>query len=70
LVPPRFEAVVEEVAFTLGVVYIGYVKDPVTYETKLFVQKKLDILGSRNTHPEDFHAVIQFLLAASLWTRW
>jgi threonine dehydrogenase-like Zn-dependent dehydrogenase len=33
----------------------------VTYETKLFVQKELDVLGSRNAEPEDFHAVIQLL---------
>jgi threonine dehydrogenase-like Zn-dependent dehydrogenase len=46
-------------------VYIGYVKEPVTCQTKLFVQKKLDILGSRNTQPEDFHAVIHLLEACS-----
>jgi hypothetical protein len=36
------------------VVYIGYAKEPVAYETRLFVQKELDILGSRNALPEDF----------------
>jgi threonine dehydrogenase-like Zn-dependent dehydrogenase len=56
-----FRAAVEEVAFTGRVVYIGYAKDPVAYETKLFVQKELDILGSRNALPEDFRAVIQML---------
>jgi threonine dehydrogenase-like Zn-dependent dehydrogenase len=56
-----FRAAVEEVAFTGRVVYIGYAKEPVTYETKLFVQKELDVLGSRNAEPEDFHAVIQLL---------
>jgi threonine dehydrogenase-like Zn-dependent dehydrogenase len=43
------------------VVYIGYAKEPVSYETRLFVQKELDILGSRNAQPEDFEAVIKFL---------
>jgi threonine dehydrogenase-like Zn-dependent dehydrogenase len=43
------------------VVYIGYAKEPVAYETKLFVQKELDILGSRNALPEDFREVIRML---------
>jgi threonine dehydrogenase-like Zn-dependent dehydrogenase len=58
-----FRAAVEEVAFTGRVVYIGYAKEPVTYETRVFVQKELDILGSRNAQPEDFHAVIKLLEA-------
>ena len=59
--PETFRAAVEEVAFTGRVVYIGYAKEPVTYETRLFVQKEIDILGSRNALPEDFHEVIQLL---------
>jgi threonine dehydrogenase-like Zn-dependent dehydrogenase len=59
--PATFRAAVEEVAFTGRVVYIGYAKEPVSYETRLFVQKELDILGSRNAEPEDFHAVISML---------
>ena len=61
--PATFRAAVEEVAFTGRVVYIGYAKEPVSYETKLFVQKELDVLGSRNALPEDFHAVIKLLVA-------
>ena len=61
--PQTFRAAVEEVAFTGRVVYIGYAKEPVSYETKLFVQKELDILGSRNALPEDFRAVIHLLEA-------
>lgn len=34
-----------------------------SYETRLFVQKELDILGSRNALPEDFFAVITLLEA-------
>lgn len=56
-----FRASVEEVAFTGRVVYIGYAKEPVAYETSLFVQKELDIMGSRNALPEDFQAVIRML---------
>ncbi len=59
--PATFRAAVEHVAFTGRVVYIGYAKEPVSYETKLFVQKELDILGSRNALPEDFREVIQLL---------
>lgn len=58
-----FRAAVEEVAFTGRVVYIGYAKESVSYETKLFVQKELDVLGSRNGQPWDFEAVIKFLEA-------
>jgi threonine dehydrogenase-like Zn-dependent dehydrogenase len=56
-------AAVEEVAFTGRVVYIGYAKQEVAYETRLFVQKEIDILGSRNALPEDFRAVIAMLEA-------
>jgi len=61
--PQTFRAAVEEVAFTGRVVYIGYAKEPVAYETRLFVQKELDILGSRNALPEDFRQVIAMLEA-------
>ena len=59
--PHTFRAAVEEVAFTGRVVYIGYTKELVAYETRLFVQKELDIMGSRNAMPEDFHQVICLL---------
>lgn len=61
--PETFRSAVEEVAFTGRVVYIGYAKEPVAYETRLFVQKELDILGSRNALPEDFREVIRMLEA-------
>ncbi len=60
-VPQTFRAAVEEVAFAGRVVYIGYAKEPVSYETRLFVQKELDIMGSRNALPEDFRQVIRML---------
>jgi threonine dehydrogenase-like Zn-dependent dehydrogenase len=59
--PETFRAAVEEVAFTGRVVYIGYAKDHVSYDTRLFVQKELDIMGSRNALPEDFRAAIRML---------
>ena len=61
--PETFRAAVDEVAFTGRVVYIGYAKKPVEYETRLFVMKELDILGSRNALPEDFQEVIRMLEA-------
>jgi threonine dehydrogenase-like Zn-dependent dehydrogenase len=59
--PETFRSAVDEVAFTGRVVYIGYAKEPVAYETKQFVLKELDILGSRNALPADFREVIQML---------
>ncbi len=59
--PQTFRAAVDEVAYTGRVVYIGYAKEQVAYETRLFVQKELDILGSRNALPEDFRDVIRML---------
>src|ERR1035438_5098521 len=61
--PETFRSAVEEVAFTGRVVYIGYAKEQVAYETRLFVQKELDILGSRNAQREDFCDVIRMLEA-------
>lgn len=59
--PETYRAAVEEVAFTGRVVYIGYAKTQVAYETRFFVQKELDILGSRNAQPEDFRDVIRMI---------
>ena len=59
--PQTFRLAVEVAAFTGRVVYIGYAKEPVAYETKDFVLKELDILGSRNATEEDFDAVIAML---------
>lgn len=59
--PQTFVQAVEEVAFSGTVVYIGYAKEPVTYQSKLFVQKELDIRGSRNALTEDFTEVVKVL---------
>jgi len=59
--PQTFRAAVEEVCFAGRVVYIGYAKAPVEYETKLFILKELDILGSRNALRADFEGVIAML---------
>ncbi len=62
--PETFRFAVEEVAYTGRVIYVGYAKEPVAYETKLFILKELDILGSRNSATE-FPAVISMLEAGS-----
>lgn len=59
--PFTYNLAVEEVAFAGRVVCIGYSPSPVTFRTKLFVQKELDIRGSRNALPEDFKAVKEYM---------
>ncbi|WP_288179877.1 zinc-binding alcohol dehydrogenase family protein, partial [Bacteroides sp. CAG:633] len=59
--PVTYVMAVDEVGFTGRVVCIGYAKSPVEFQTKLFVQKELDIRGSRNALPADFRAVINYL---------
>jgi len=58
---PTYQMAVDEVAFTGRVVCIGYAKAEVSFQTKYFVQKELDIRGSRNAQPSDFRAVIHYL---------
>ncbi|MBR4434101.1 MAG: zinc-binding alcohol dehydrogenase family protein [Bacteroidaceae bacterium] len=59
--PVTYQMAVNEVAFTGRVICIGYAKSDVTFQTKFFVQKELDIRGSRNALPADFRAVIRYL---------
>ncbi len=59
--PATYVMAIEEVAFTGRVVCIGYAKSEVSFQTKYFVQKELDIRGSRNAMPADFRAVINYL---------
>jgi 2-desacetyl-2-hydroxyethyl bacteriochlorophyllide A dehydrogenase len=56
-----FAAAVRLVAFAGRVIYIGYAKKPVSYETSLFVMKELDIRGSRNATAVDFAAVLSLI---------
>jgi threonine dehydrogenase-like Zn-dependent dehydrogenase len=59
-VPDTYRLAVDEVAHTGRVVYIGWAKEPVSFETKVFVHKELDILGSRN-YLDEFPGVISLL---------
>ena len=59
--PATFRDAVALAAFSGRIVYIGYAREPVAYETKDFVMKELDILGSRNATRGDFGRVIALL---------
>jgi 2-desacetyl-2-hydroxyethyl bacteriochlorophyllide A dehydrogenase len=59
--PQTFRAAVDEACFAGRVVYIGYAKKPVEYDTSQIVLRELDIMGSRNALADDFHAVIAYL---------
>ncbi|MDO6731835.1 zinc-binding alcohol dehydrogenase family protein [Marinovum sp. 2_MG-2023] len=51
-----------DVAASVGrVVYIGYSKAPVTYDTKLILTKELDIRGSRGALQQDFLDVVGYV---------
>ena len=59
--PFTYPAAIEEAAFTARIVCIGYSANEISFPTRLWVQKELDILGSRNATPADFEAVIGYL---------
>lgn len=61
-----YRAAIEEVAFAGRVVCIGYAGSDIAFPTKLWVQKELEIMGSRNATPADFEAVIRFLKNTAL----
>lgn len=64
--PSTYQMAVKEVGFTGRVVCIGYAKADVSFQTKLFVQKELDIRGSRNAEPGDFRAVAKYMATADV----
>jgi threonine dehydrogenase-like Zn-dependent dehydrogenase len=59
--PDTFVSAVAEVAVAGRVVFIGYAKAPVTFDTTQFVRKELDVLGSRNATADDFRSVVALL---------
>ncbi len=58
--PDTFRLAVEAVCYSGRVVYIGYAKKEVAYDTTNFVRKELDIRGSRNAL-RVFPAVIKMM---------
>lgn len=59
--PETFTQAIDLVCFGGRVVYIGYCKAPVSYDTKVFNLKELDIMGSRNATAQDFADVVAWL---------
>ena len=59
--PLTFTQAIDFAGFAGRVVYVGYSKAPVSYETRFFNLKELDILGSRNATRADFEAVVAYL---------
>jgi threonine dehydrogenase-like Zn-dependent dehydrogenase len=58
--PETFRLAIEAVCYAGRVVYVGYAKQEVTYDTTDFVRKELDIRGSRNAL-RVFPAVIKMI---------
>ncbi|MBD3624871.1 MAG: zinc-binding alcohol dehydrogenase family protein [Rhodobacteraceae bacterium] len=61
--PQTFRAAIDLVAAAGRVVYVGYAKSEVCYDTAVFNVKELDIHGSRNATRADFETVIAYLEA-------
>ena len=59
--PETYLSSISEVAFTGRVVFIGYAKDKIPFDTAFFVKKELNIMGSRNAMSQDMKAVIGYL---------
>ena len=59
--PETYLDSISEVGFTGRVVYIGYAKEKIPFDTQYFVKKELNIMGSRNAMPKDFMAVMEYL---------
>lgn len=58
-----YQMAIEEACYAGRVVCVGYAKAPIALDTKLFVLKELDIVGSRNALPADFADVVRMLEA-------
>jgi 2-desacetyl-2-hydroxyethyl bacteriochlorophyllide A dehydrogenase len=61
-----FKKAIDLVCFAGTVVYIGYVKALVEYDTSLFVKKELDIKGSRNALDSEIKEVIKMVASRKI----
>lgn len=59
--PVTYRSAVEITSYSGRVVYIGYAKDEVAFDTKDFVRKEIEIYGSRNAMVEDFANVKEMI---------
>ena len=57
----RMQQITEGFGADVVIEAVGYAKSEVAFQTKYFVQKELDIRGSRNALPADFRAVINYM---------
>ena len=64
-VPETYVTAIEEAAFAGRVVFIGYAREPIAFQTAAIVKKELDIHGSRNATAADFSANDQLAPTAS-----
>jgi threonine dehydrogenase-like Zn-dependent dehydrogenase len=64
--PDTYRACIDLVGYAGRVVYIGYSKQLVKYNTKFFVSKELDIRGSRNALDFEIREVIQMVSSANI----
>jgi len=61
-----FKKAIDLVCFAGRVVYIGYAKALVEYDTNLFVKKELDIKGSRNALDSEIKEVIKMVASRKI----
>lgn len=59
--PATYRTAIEVACYAGRVVCLGYAKAPIELDTKLFVLKELDIVGSRNALPADFADAVGML---------
>jgi len=57
--PATYRQAIDLASFTGRVVYVGYATERVAFDTKFFVLKELDIMGSRGSDKEDFENVLK-----------
>ncbi len=63
--PETFVQAVDLVAYSGRVVFVGYAKAPVTFDTKYFILKEISIRGSRGSGRPDFEQAIGLLLSGA-----
>lgn len=61
-----FKKAIDLVCFAGTIVYIGYTKALVEYDTSLFVKKELDIKGSRNALDSEIKEVIKMVASRKI----
>lgn len=59
--PETYKQAIQLVGYAGRVIYIGYSKKTVNYDTKYFVSKELDIRGSRNALDHEFNQVMKMI---------